>query len=62
MIKHRKQRKKSKDLNFDGAHQYDREIPHIMTHTYAVDKLDFRLKNKLCLGCGKKECACKRKG
>lgn len=62
MKRERKPRTKSKDLNFDGAHQYGREIPHVMTHTYAVDKLTFRLKNKLCLGCGKKECKCTRKG
>ena len=55
----RKKRTTSKDLNFDGSHQYNREIPHIMTHTYAVDKLNFRWKNNLWLGCGKTECKCK---
>lgn len=57
--KNRKPRTLSKDLNFDGAHQYGQEIPHIITHSYAVDKLTTRLKNNLCLGCGNNECKCK---
>jgi hypothetical protein len=54
----RKPRTTSKPLNFDGAHQFGREI---MVETPATEKLYRRLKNGQCLGCGKEKCKCKRK-
>lgn len=58
VIKKRKPRTKSYDLGFDGAHINGNPITH---DSPAIEKLDFRFKNKLCIGCGKKECQCKSK-
>jgi hypothetical protein len=56
----RKPRTKSEYLGFDGAHQFGKPLP--WSETPATKKLAKRLKNKECLGCGKTECKCKRKG
>lgn len=56
MNKTRKPRTKSYDLRFDGIHFMGQPF----AETYATSKLLHRYKNKLCLGCGKKHCECKR--
>lgn len=55
--KKRKPRTKSEGLDFDGAHQFGQPLP--WPETPAVKKLRKRLKEGLCLGCGKVECECK---
>jgi len=59
-MKKRKPRTKSVELNFDGAHQFGSK-PIINGETPAIKKLDKRLRDGLCLGCGKKPCECKSK-
>lgn len=58
MYNRRKPRTTGKDLDFDGAHQFGQPI---YSDSPAVKKLSKRLKEKLCLGCGKKPCKCKNK-
>lgn len=62
MRKVKKKRKPRTDwnnnLDFDGSHMFGWPYDHT---TPAAKKLWHRWKNKLCLGCGEKECRCKSK-
>ena len=58
MPKKRKPRTTGYNIYFDGAHINGRPILH---ESRAIDKIEYRYKNNLCLGCGKKECTCKSK-
>lgn len=59
MKKQRKPRTKGYDMHFDGAHINGNPIH--FNHSPAIDKIKDRYRNKVCLGCGKKECKCKSK-
>jgi len=59
MAKKRKPRTKGYDIHFDGAHINGQPIHR--NESPAIDKLQHRYRNNLCLGCGKKECQCKSK-
>lgn len=59
MTKKRKPRTTGYDIDFDGAHINGQSI--YFNESIAIDKMQHRYKNKLCLGCGKKECVCKSK-
>lgn len=47
-------------LDFDGVHMFG--WPPLNRDTPAFKKLSMRLRNKLCLGCGEKQCRCKSAG
>ena len=55
----RKPRTKSVDMTFDGAHIFGQPTTNV--DTICVEKISKRLREGKCLGCGKKECQCKRK-
>jgi hypothetical protein len=59
MPKKRKPRTTGYDIYCDGAHINGQPIH--CNESRAVDKIQYRYKNNLCLGCGKKECICKSK-
>lgn len=59
MPKKRKPRTSGYDIYFDGAHINGQPIH--CNESIAIDKMQYRHKNKLCLGCGKKKCVCKSK-
>jgi hypothetical protein len=58
MKRKRKRRTKSRDLCSCGHFNCDPISPD----TIANRKIQKRLKEGLCMGCGKKECTCKHKG
>lgn len=61
-IKTRKPRTTGSSLRFEQSHQFGMEYGFHGENDIAYPKLLKRLKEGLCLGCGKKECQCKSKG